>query len=239
MAMYVMSPFTSLLVLENEEMYEQYHVDRGRKDHWALYPCPETIEVVHEPLLSEPEPREEICEGRPSVEDVLKTIVVRGRWGTPYTVWQVSRPGHPRNRGLYHWGYPTGVGRPFQVWGRVASGTSDAVPMLNKLPYVNRLFRGHAIGRETQSLMMMVTPRIIIQEEEEDRLGILWDESGREWSRGNSRTWNALDFDWDGDVTVGITTPGLFSADLDIPFTSYDAEDLFQDAIEARNAERH
>ncbi len=48
-AMYVMSPFTSLLVLENEAMYEQFNVDRGRKDHWALYPAPETIQVVHEP----------------------------------------------------------------------------------------------------------------------------------------------------------------------------------------------
>ena len=34
-AMYVMTPFTSLLVLENEDMYQQYKVDRGRKDHWA------------------------------------------------------------------------------------------------------------------------------------------------------------------------------------------------------------
>ena len=41
-SMYVMSPFTSLLVLENDAMYDQYNVDRGRKDHWALYPCPET-----------------------------------------------------------------------------------------------------------------------------------------------------------------------------------------------------
>ncbi len=49
-AMYVMSPFTSLLVLENEEMYAQYNIDRGRKDHWALYPCPDEIEVVHEPF---------------------------------------------------------------------------------------------------------------------------------------------------------------------------------------------
>ena len=47
--MYVMSPFTSLLVLEDEAMYEQFNVDRGRKDHWALYPAPETIKVVHEP----------------------------------------------------------------------------------------------------------------------------------------------------------------------------------------------
>jgi hypothetical protein len=52
MAMYVMSPFTSLLVLENEQMYEEFKVDRGRKDHWALYACPERIPIVHEPLKS-------------------------------------------------------------------------------------------------------------------------------------------------------------------------------------------
>jgi general secretion pathway protein D len=46
------------------------------------------------------------------------------------------------------------------------------VPMLNKIPYVNRLFKNVGIGRETQSLMLMVTPRIIIQEEEERKLGI-------------------------------------------------------------------
>ncbi len=47
------------------------------------------------------------------------------------------------------------------------------VPMLNKIPYVNRLFKNVGIGRDSSSLMMMVTPRIIIQEEEEERLGIL------------------------------------------------------------------
>lgn len=47
-AMYVMSPFTSLLVLEDEAMYEQFNVDRGRKDHWALYPAPATIQVAKE-----------------------------------------------------------------------------------------------------------------------------------------------------------------------------------------------
>ncbi len=44
------------------------------------------------------------------------------------------------------------------------------VPLLSKIPYVNRLFRNVAIGRETSSLMMMVTPRIIIQEEEITKL---------------------------------------------------------------------
>jgi general secretion pathway protein D len=46
------------------------------------------------------------------------------------------------------------------------------VPILNKVPYVSRLFKNVGIGREAQSLMMMVTPRIIIQEEEEQKLGI-------------------------------------------------------------------
>ncbi len=41
------------------------------------------------------------------------------------------------------------------------------MPILSKMPYINRLFKNVGIGRETQSLMMMVTPRIIIQEEEE------------------------------------------------------------------------
>jgi general secretion pathway protein D len=48
----------------------------------------------------------------------------------------------------------------------------EGVPMLSKLPYISRLFKNVGIGRTTQSLMMMVTPRIIIQEEEEQRLGI-------------------------------------------------------------------
>ena len=46
------------------------------------------------------------------------------------------------------------------------------VPLLSKVPWVNRLFKNVGIGRDAQSLMMMVTPRIIIQEEEEAKLGI-------------------------------------------------------------------
>jgi type II secretory pathway component GspD/PulD (secretin) len=46
------------------------------------------------------------------------------------------------------------------------------VPVLSKTPWLNRLFRNVGIGRVTSSLMLMVTPRIIILEEEEDRLGI-------------------------------------------------------------------
>jgi len=46
------------------------------------------------------------------------------------------------------------------------------VPILNKIPYLSRLFKNTGVGRETESLLLMVTPRIIIQEEEEEALGI-------------------------------------------------------------------
>jgi general secretion pathway protein D len=56
---------------------------------------------------------------------------------------------------------------------RLSEGRNEfGVPLLSKVPYVDRLFRNIGIGRTTESLMMMVTPRIIIQEEEEERLGI-------------------------------------------------------------------
>ncbi len=42
-------------------------------------------------------------------------------------------------------------------------------PILSKLPYVSRLFKNVGYGKETESLMIMVTPRIIINEEEETR----------------------------------------------------------------------
>jgi general secretion pathway protein D len=51
---------------------------------------------------------------------------------------------------------------------RLSEGRSErGVPMLSKIPYVSRLFRNVSVGREANSLMLMVTPRIIIQEEEE------------------------------------------------------------------------
>jgi general secretion pathway protein D len=56
---------------------------------------------------------------------------------------------------------------------RLREGRNErGVPLLSKVPWVNRLFKNVGIGRDAQSLMMMVTPRIIIQEEEEEKLGI-------------------------------------------------------------------
>jgi hypothetical protein len=74
-AMYVMTPYTSLLVLENEDMYAQFKVDRGRKDHWAMYPAPERIKVVHEPLHGEVAGKGQ----RPAPREVAKTVVGRER----------------------------------------------------------------------------------------------------------------------------------------------------------------
>jgi general secretion pathway protein D len=56
---------------------------------------------------------------------------------------------------------------------RLREGRNErGVPILSKVPYVSRLFKNVGIGRDAQSLLMMVTPRIIIQEEEEAKLGI-------------------------------------------------------------------
>jgi general secretion pathway protein D len=52
---------------------------------------------------------------------------------------------------------------------RMKEGRSErGVPFLSNIPYINRLFKNVGIGRETENLMMMVTPRIIIQSEEEN-----------------------------------------------------------------------
>ncbi len=54
---------------------------------------------------------------------------------------------------------------------RLREGRNEfGVPILSKIPYVNRLFKNVGLGRTTDSLMLMVTPRIIIQDEEEQKL---------------------------------------------------------------------
>jgi type II secretory pathway component GspD/PulD (secretin) len=53
---------------------------------------------------------------------------------------------------------------------RLSEGRNEfGPPILSKIPYINRLFKNVGYGRETESLLMMVTPRIIILEEEEQR----------------------------------------------------------------------
>jgi len=45
-------------------------------------------------------------------------------------------------------------------------------PVLSKIPYLNRLFKNQATARVTSSLMLLVSPRIVILEEEEEDLGV-------------------------------------------------------------------
>ncbi len=47
---FLMTPFTSLLVLENDAMYQRYGVKRDRSRRWAPYALPSRIKIVHEPL---------------------------------------------------------------------------------------------------------------------------------------------------------------------------------------------
>ena len=47
--------------------------------------------------------------------------------------------------------------------------TEFGPPIVSNIPILNRFFKNVGFGRETESLMLMVTPRIIIQEEEEER----------------------------------------------------------------------
>jgi type II secretory pathway component GspD/PulD (secretin) len=53
---------------------------------------------------------------------------------------------------------------------RLSEGRNEfGPPVLSKIPYINRLFKNTGYGREVESLLIMVTPRVIINEEEELR----------------------------------------------------------------------
>ncbi|MBL8742803.1 MAG: hypothetical protein JNK04_16960, partial [Myxococcales bacterium] len=49
---FLVTPFTSLLVLENDAMYKEYGVEKKKAEGWALYEAPATIKVAYEPLGS-------------------------------------------------------------------------------------------------------------------------------------------------------------------------------------------
>ncbi len=51
-------------------------------------------------------------------------------------------------------------------------------PVLSKIPYLNRLFKNVAYGREGRSILIMVTPRVIINREEQERQTGVRDDDG-------------------------------------------------------------
>ncbi|MBM4069723.1 MAG: hypothetical protein FJ271_12345 [Planctomycetes bacterium] len=94
-ASYVMSPFTSLLVLETDADYQRFKVDRGRKDHWAMYFCPERIPIVYEPsaTFAENTPKPAKVDGKRAAKEVLQSIQVRVP-GQRTTAWDVCTATH-------------------------------------------------------------------------------------------------------------------------------------------------
>jgi tetratricopeptide (TPR) repeat protein len=109
-AMYVMTPYTSLLVLENEAMYAEFKVDRDRKDHWAMYPCPTRVPFVKGPEGKEPS----TAKDKPGSKDVLQTIFVR----SPSRCLQGTNLPRPDDSGklLTAWDYFSGgaEGNPYE-----------------------------------------------------------------------------------------------------------------------------
>lgn len=98
---YVVTPLTSLIVLEDDKMYEEYGVERGRVDHWALYPAPAKIDVVQEPVdwkhwgwYGAPVGDDEKIEASAQPQTVREIVdSVQLRIDAPFYYWQ------PRDRG--------------------------------------------------------------------------------------------------------------------------------------------
>jgi type II secretory pathway component GspD/PulD (secretin) len=69
---------------------------------------------------------------------------------------------------------------------RLSEGRNEfGPPVLSKVPYINRLFKNVGYGREVQNFMMMCTPRIIINEEEEIRqTGVVTTPQGSQFGGG-------------------------------------------------------
>ncbi|MCC6526492.1 MAG: tetratricopeptide repeat protein [Polyangiaceae bacterium] len=101
---FLVTPFTSLLVLETDAMYARFGLERRPAGGWAYYASPESIDVRYEPLGSEPDAVDdgEVVRREPGAlfasEDVR---VARVRMGG------VDRTS-PRTRGE---GFGTGRGR--------------------------------------------------------------------------------------------------------------------------------
>jgi tetratricopeptide (TPR) repeat protein len=119
-AQYVMTPFTSLLVLENEDMYKQYNVDKSRKDHWAMYPAPKKIEVVYEPDPSTP------VKGKndKSPEQILNTIAALGQ---------------PKVLAVSLGGQPVVGTEWYEPQKNDPSNNEFGMPVLSKVPYLTGL----------------------------------------------------------------------------------------------------
>jgi len=48
--------------------------------------------------------------------------------------------------------------------------TETGVPILSKIPFINRFFTNRITSKEEQTLLVLIRPEIIIQQENEDLL---------------------------------------------------------------------
>ena len=49
---FLVTPFTSLLVLENDAMYKEFGVEKKKAEGWAVYDAPQKVKVSYEPIGS-------------------------------------------------------------------------------------------------------------------------------------------------------------------------------------------
>jgi hypothetical protein len=157
--MYVMTPYTSLLVLENEQMYKDFKVDRGRKDHWAMYSAPQKIEVKYIP-----DPNH-IANGnapnlhgqKPHANQVLQTLLVRTQ---PVCLTWSNRDSSRDGPILTAGNFPDSTREKFTVSGQTNGTDFDGE------------FAGHSLaanlyGWDVASSAFSSTPRLRIDELEE------------------------------------------------------------------------
>jgi general secretion pathway protein D len=58
-------------------------------------------------------------------------------------------------------------------WRRLSEGRKEyGPPVLSKVPYVERVFKNVSYSREAESVLLAVTPRILIEQEEERQAGV-------------------------------------------------------------------
>ncbi len=152
-AMYVMSPYTSLLVLENADMYARFKVDTGRQDHWAAYDSPKKIKVVYEPMEGQNVDRFAPRAEKPHVNQILETILVRVkpslltwpqrhdqfRHWTVTTALQVYRGGFGLGSTSKLGGGGEGAGWNLSnaEWGQDAVGANDGLPTTFNIDRIN------------------------------------------------------------------------------------------------------
>ncbi len=77
---FLLSRHTSLLVLENDEMYQRYDVVKGAGDTWAPYAMPATIPVVARPAISNAPPAN-VATDAELVRSRVQIFYDQPRWG--------------------------------------------------------------------------------------------------------------------------------------------------------------